>query len=100
MILSVHAVIGVAAAQMFPENPILAFGAAFLSHFIADALPHWDYPLSSKKEDKNNVLNEDMVIGQKGFILDLVKIGLDAGAGLALSYFIFQISTQVFEIFL
>jgi hypothetical protein len=38
-----HAIIGAAAASLFPEQPGLAFAAGFASHFIIDAIPHWDY---------------------------------------------------------
>lgn len=47
MILSTHALGGTVAALVFRSNPVLAFVAAFFSHFALDAIPHWDYPVRS-----------------------------------------------------
>lgn len=82
MTLATHAVVGAAAAQLFPSNPALAFLAAFLSHFAMDAIPHWDYKLLSKN-------GEDMVIG-KEFIIDLMRVGFDFLLGITLSFLFFQ----------
>ena len=47
MILSTHAVVGAAIASLMPSHTALAFVSGFASHFVIDAIPHWDYPLRS-----------------------------------------------------
>ncbi len=89
MTLATHAILGTAAARIFPGNNAVAFAAAFVSHFLADAIPHWDYFLKSYKKDFKNRLNDDMRI-DRNFLLDLSRIGLDFFLGAAISYFIFR----------
>lgn len=84
MTLATHAVIGAATASMVPEHPALAFGLAFASHFIFDAIPHWHYPVASMVKDKKNPMNNDMVIGRH-FAGDVALIGLDALLGIGIS---------------
>src|SRR6266550_4061628 len=47
MILSTHAIVGAAIASFLPSHPTTAFVLGFGSHFVLDAIPHWDYPISS-----------------------------------------------------
>ena len=89
MILATHAIAGAALAAIMPDRPILAFTAGVASHFLLDAIPHWDYELRSKQEDKNNPLNNDMIIG-RDFWLDLIKLGADTFLGLGLGWLFFQ----------
>lgn len=89
MTLTTHALVGAAAASLFPTHPYAAFAAGFASHFAIDALPHWDYRPASLKKDKANPLNTDMVLGKR-FFLDLLVIGSDAALGVALSVIIFS----------
>lgn len=84
MILASHAVIGVAAASVFPTHPIIAFSAALASHYIMDAIPHWEYDLLSSKKDLNNPLNNDIEVG-KDFFSDLSKVSLDLFIGIVAS---------------
>ena len=88
MTLTTHAIVGAATAQFFPNRPLAAFSAGFLSHFIIDSLPHWDYSLLSLKRDFNNHLNDDMILN-KYFLIDLAKVGFDMCAGIILSILIF-----------
>lgn len=86
MILASHSIIGVAAASLAPSNPILAFFFAFLSHFVADAIPHSEYKLSKSIDPKYSEkirLNRDL-------FSDVSKLGLDLLFGITLSYFIFH----------
>jgi hypothetical protein len=34
-------------ASLIPAHPWLGLSLAFASHFLFDALPHWDYPIRS-----------------------------------------------------
>ncbi len=43
MVLTTHAVVGGALASIAYAEPAAAFGIGFLSHFLLDAIPHWDY---------------------------------------------------------
>jgi hypothetical protein len=42
MILSTHAIVGAAIASFLPSHPTIAFVLGFGSHFVLDAIPHWD----------------------------------------------------------
>ena len=88
MILTSHAIIGVAAASAFPSHPALAFSAAVASHYIMDAIPHWDSKLLSSKEDADAPLNNDIVVG-KNFLSDFKKVFIDALLGSIASSFLF-----------
>jgi hypothetical protein len=71
MILAVHLVLGGAIA--LAVKPVsLGLVLAFLSHFILDALPHWQYSVKNIKS-KN----------WKNSFPDFVKVFLDAGFGVA-----------------
>jgi hypothetical protein len=91
MTLTTHAVVGAAAASLFPQQPIAAFAAGFVSHLLIDAIPHWQdgsTMLRSLRTDPRDPLKTDMILGKK-FLLDLVYLGSEAGAGLALAVGIF-----------
>ena len=88
MILTSHTIIGVAAASAFPSHPILAFSAALASHYITDAIPHWEYDLLSSKKDRKNPLNNDITIG-KDFFSDLMKVLVDMFIGIIVSFIVF-----------
>src|ERR1035437_7872513 len=91
MTLTSHAVVGAAIASAVPTHPVLAFSLGFFSHFLLDAIPHWDYHLSSMSENKENPLDSDMKIG-KSFLFDLCKIGADFLLGFVLVFLFFGMS--------
>lgn len=82
MILTTHAVVGAGLAVLAKANPVAAFGMGFLSHFLLDAIPHWEYPIQSKGPS-TNPLQADMVLG-KAFVLDMIFIGSDFALGITL----------------
>jgi len=90
MTLATHAVVGAAIASAMPNYPVLGFVLAFASHFVLDAIPHWDYPLSSMKKDSSDRMNDDMILN-KNFIADLSKIGLDVLCGILLVLLFFTV---------
>lgn len=51
MLLTPHTFVGIAIATNI-TNPFLAFFLAFLSHFLGDKVPHWDFYSNTKKEDR------------------------------------------------
>ena len=87
MTLTTHALVGVAAASLFPGHPYLAFAAGFASHFAIDALPHWDYGeyIRSMQWDPAQHLHTDMRWG-RDFARDLALIGADALLGFVLIF--------------
>jgi hypothetical protein len=87
MILSTHAVVGGAIATQFPSHPVLVVVAGFASHFVIDAIPHWDYSLRaiSLKPGANN---RSMTLDGR-LVTDLALIGFDASLGLALVIWLF-----------
>lgn len=88
MVLTTHAIVGASVANLMPSHPILGFTAGFASHFLLDAIPHWDYHLLSSKKDSQNPLNNDLILG-KNFIIDLAKISTDALIGTMIAIFLF-----------
>src|SRR4051812_919290 len=95
MTLTTHAVVGTAAAVAadaafgFSVTPLVLSAsalAAFMSHFAADAIPHWNEGqlLSSIVEDSNDPLNIDMKLN-KQFVRDLGILATDALLGLLAS---------------
>jgi hypothetical protein len=84
MILATHAIVGAAVAGAGP-GAVSAFFLGFGSHFLLDALPHWDYNLSSRQENPVNRLN-DKIEQNTAFFLDLVKLSFDFGIGAVLVF--------------
>jgi len=88
MTLTTHAIVGAALASVVPSHPVAAFALGFGSHFLLDAIPHWDYHLDSLSEDKKNPMATDMKLG-KSFLFDLCKIGADFLLGFVLVFLFF-----------
>jgi hypothetical protein len=87
MILCTHAIVGGAVASLFPSHPVIVAVAGFASHFAIDAIPHWDYPLrtiSTEADADNRHLTLD-----RNLFLDLMLIGFDGCAGLAIAVWLF-----------
>lgn len=89
MVLGTHFVVGGILGAVSRAHPAISFCIGFISHFLLDAIPHWDYKLySSTKQKEEDPLDGDMVLG-KGFIRDLVSIGLDMSIGVIVLVFLF-----------
>jgi len=92
MTLATHAVVGAATATLFPSHPITAFFAGFFSHFLFDAIPHWDYKIFSCYANPNVAMcvnfkgskSSSQIKPNKLFWLDLIRIGCDAFIGVAI----------------
>lgn len=84
MVLAPHALIGASVACLAPLHPEFALLAGFMSHFVADALPHWHYAVGSISDD-GNPLDKDMRIDRRQFPRDLAKISFDGLVGLGAS---------------
>jgi hypothetical protein len=90
MTLTTHAVAGALVGAVASHNLALAASAAFMSHFLFDTIPHWDYALGSTHEDQANPMNNDIKSSGKQFIIDLLKIACDAGLGILVTYIFFR----------
>jgi hypothetical protein len=88
MTLTTHAIIGAAIASSIPSHPVLGFALGFGSHFLLDAIPHWDYSRDSVKENTENPMKSEMTFN-KDFVIDLFKMGADFLLGLTVVFFIF-----------
>ena len=98
MILSTHAIVGGAIASLFPSHPALVVAAGFASHFVIDAIPHWDYPLhaiSVRPAAGSAALNLD-----RRLWIDLSLIVLDASVGLAIAIWLFATPATIGAILL
>src|SRR6266702_2749483 len=96
MILSTHAIVGGAIAYMLPSHSIMVAVAGFASHFLIDAIPHWDYPLqaiSVRKDADNRFLKAD-----RRLWMDLLTIAIDASTGLAIAILLFSPSAPIWVI--
>jgi hypothetical protein len=93
MILTTHAITGATLATLTPHNPVLAFVIGFGSHFLLDAIPHFDYPLKSIQRDKENPFNKSIVFNKDSY-KDLLKVCIDGLAGLLFTYIIFKTLNQ------
>jgi hypothetical protein len=84
--LTTHAIVGAAIVCLMPEHPLLGVSLAFASHFLLDALPHWDYPLRSSCI--NPGLRGRMTY-DRNLLVDLLTIGGDAVIGIILTVLLF-----------
>ena len=97
MILSTHALVGAAIANMLPAHPGAAFALGFASHFALDAIPHADYPLRSASLDPK--------IGaplrfDRALVQDVLTIGADGLAGLVFAFLLFASAENQWAILL
>jgi hypothetical protein len=90
--LTTHAVVGAAIVSLMPAHPLLGLCLAFASHFLLDALPHWDYPIRSSSVNPRIAapMKYDHVL-----FLDMLTIGGDAALGVALGVILFTRPTEV-----
>lgn len=92
MTLSTHAVVGAAIAVALPGQPILGASLAFVSHFLLDSLPHWDYKILSQSANPEQA-SLSVFRFEKLFFIDLFRIGSDVVLGLILTLLIFGVVT-------
>ena len=86
MILSTHAIVGAALASFLPAHPIGAFVIGFGSHFVLDAIPHWDYSIKSRSVDPKF---RAPVVFDSALRRDALTIGSDAVFGIMIALLVF-----------
>jgi hypothetical protein len=70
---------------VLPAHPYLVIAAAFTSHFLLDAIPHWDFPLRS---DSVNPKVAAAMKYDRALLADMLMIGTDALLGMAVALFL------------
>ena len=89
MILVTHAILG-GAIGAATGNPFLAFFTGFISHFVLDAIPHWDYHISSGRTNSETDFTKNDIVINKESVGDILKIGLDFFGGIIIAYLLFR----------
>lgn len=87
MTLTTHSIIAAAVAKpLMAMNPLAAFTVAIASHYLSDAIPHWDYPLCSI-EDKEDKEKRHWGSNRRMLVRDISSMALDGllGAGIVLA---------------
>lgn len=84
MILATHVVVASAASAPFLENPLLCFFIGFVSHFLADAIPHWDWEPVSLKINLEDVINGEVRQDFRLFLRDVGTFFFDVAVGFVL----------------
>jgi len=90
MTLTAHAIVGASIASIVPNHPALGFVLGFGSHFLLDAIPHWDYTLVSYKKNNTNPMDGNVIMN-KNFVFDLIKTSFDAFLGITAVFILFGI---------
>lgn len=96
MTLGTHAIVGAATATLFPSHPVTAFFAGFCSHFILDAIPHWDYKILSEYANSDRAMSSNVVNSSKSkelkpdryFWLDILRTGADTLLGFIIIFIV------------
>lgn len=86
MTLTTHIAIAAAVTKSFAaSHPIAGFLAAVLSHYAADAIPHWDYTVHAlqdgAEEAKGHWDNRRAALFRKRVIQDIAKFIIDGFLG-------------------
>jgi hypothetical protein len=89
--LTTHAIVGAGIAGLVPAHPLFGVSLAFASHFLLDALPHWDFPIRSSSIDPK--IGARMKY-YRALFADMLTIGGDAVLGIVLAIVVFTTETQ------
>jgi hypothetical protein len=89
MTLATHIVIaGAITKPMIGKvHPALAFAVALATHYLSDAIPHYDYHIGTAKQKTAAVLKIELNPTPRNIAHDLIKIGFDATVGFVVLLF-------------
>lgn len=90
MTLTTHIIVAGAVAAPLLSNPPLAFAAGLASHYLMDAIPHWDWKLASIPEDGPHT--KEVGMSYKKIVRDLRLVTLDISIGLLALFIVVAIS--------
>lgn len=82
-------------------DPTLGFLVALASHYLSDAIPHWDYPLKSI-DDGQNADKKTWSHNPKSLLVDFSRTAVDGLIGITISLVILWPTTfyDFFSLFL
>lgn len=90
MTLTTHIIIASAVARPLAHaHPSFIFLAGLASHYLSDAIPHWDYKLGSIEIDENSKIKK-MDPHHARFFTDIAKTVIDMALGIAITALIMQ----------
>ncbi len=82
-----------------PNSWLVILVVAFASHFLADAIPHWDYSLASlqgsKRRRTSDVSDASLTLDPQLIIKDLAHVGCDIIVGFSILVAIYQPSLDI-----
>ena len=87
MTLTTHAIAGAAVATIFPEHPVAGFFAGFASHFLLDAIPHWNF-IPSSIQNRDDIDKVSMPFTTQ-FFKEMVFVAFDFVLGFAVAFALF-----------
>ena len=88
MTLTTHAAIAAALAKpLMRGHPLLIFAVALVSHYLSDAIPHWDYPVHSLQHVSGHKSESEWNYTSAVFWKDLNHMALDAILGMGILFF-------------
>lgn len=94
MTLTTHIIIAAAVARpLAHHHPAFAFLAALASHYVSDAIPHWDYNPFPKKTDEWDPHSGKIDPSDSGFLAGILRIAADACTGSLALFLILQPET-------
>lgn len=84
MTLAVHALIGAAAGYSIGvHNPAALLLTGVATHYLSDAIPHWDYQLLSFPSGEKSATRR-WIFTSTPFPRDMARVALDGALGIAL----------------
>lgn len=77
-----HVATGVLVAVAI-DKPVLALALAFLSHFVIDAIPHWNYKIANNPAYRQLAMAMDLTFSLS--LLMILSVSLDASTRLVIA---------------
>lgn len=93
MTLTTHSIIAAAITKPLGHaHPVLIFALAIFSHYLSDAIPHWDYKINSV-ENLENPDNRRIGSNRGAIKKDIIHFTFDGLLGAAIVIFVIQPAT-------
>ena len=81
MTLTTHSIIAAAVTKpLMRMHPVLIFAVAMATHYLSDAIPHWDYKVLSLENAENNEKRR-IVNNRKLIMTDIRNFAIDGFLG-------------------
>ncbi|OHA03077.1 MAG: hypothetical protein A3C92_01925 [Candidatus Sungbacteria bacterium RIFCSPHIGHO2_02_FULL_53_17] len=93
MILSTHIVIAAALTRpLAAAHPLLTFAVSLVSHYAADAIPHWHYPTRTILKTEDPAARRWRGTAS-AYTTDALAFAVDASAGIGVVWFLARPAT-------